>query len=305
LGQEALEIHQQTVRLEVPAVIAMLQEGTLKPASIDVGCINVMRLRGEPTVPTPVAKSVHEGDGFYVNSQLVDVKRRRLWRGCELVFEGSCAEGDLAIFEGGQKWTCEQSSPFDTVRFNLPFEEVSRFALENGRPGFEGFNCKPGTIDYIVRGLALALLPSIEDPAAASPVFLEQVILAMLTHLTQNYAGLYFPPRKAGVLATWQERRAVEFLAAHISTPFSIADLAAECDLSRSYFIKAFGVTFGKTPYRWLMEFRLVRAKEMLKEQYTLADIAAACGFSDQSHFTRAFVGATGTSPGNWRKQSK
>ncbi|MBA2590335.1 MAG: helix-turn-helix transcriptional regulator, partial [Alphaproteobacteria bacterium] len=33
--------------------------------------------------------------------------------------------------------------------------------------------------------------------------------------------------------------------------------------------------------------------------------IAAACGFADQSHFTRAFSRHTGTTPGQWRRQKR
>ncbi len=36
--------------------------------------------------------------------------------------------------------------------------------------------------------------------------------------------------------------------------------------------------------------------------EYPLADIAAACGFADQSHFTRVFARSMGTPPGSWRR---
>ena len=271
-------------------------------ASIEVGGINLMRFRAEGDGDTAVVSTVETGDNFYVNSQLLPVRASRLWRGADLLWADARPEGDLSILDRGERWTIEQTSPFDTVRFSLPEKEIERFALENGRPGFGGFQCQPGTIDYIAKGLSLAVLPSLENPASANLVFLEQVVLAMLTHLTQSYGGLHFPPRQSGVLAAWQERRAAEFLSSHLNVPFSIATLAAECGLSRSYFIKAFRATFGNTPYKWLMEYRLLRAKEMLKEDSTLAEIAAACGFSDQSHFTRTFTAATGTSPGAWRK---
>lgn len=262
-----------------------------------------MRFRAEANEDAPDISTVEAGDSFHVSSQLIAVRKSTLWRGSDLLWDSSRVEGDLSILDRGQRWTIEQSSPFDTVRFGLPEKEVERFALENGRPGFEGFVCQPGTVDYIAKGLSLAVLPSLENPSSANLMFLEQVVLAMLTHLTQSYGGLHFPPRQPGVLAAWQERRATEFLASHLNIPFSITTLAAECGLSRSYFIKAFRATFGNTPYKWLMEYRLLRAKDMLKDEVSLAEVAAACGFSDQSHFTRTFTAATGASPGAWRKK--
>jgi hypothetical protein len=40
----------------------------------------------------------------------------------------------------------------------------------------------------------------------------------------------------------------------------------------------------------------------MLRQQeMTLSDVALACGFADQSHFTRVFTPMTGISPVAWR----
>jgi transcriptional regulator GlxA family with amidase domain len=62
----------------------------------------------------------------------------------------------------------------------------------------------------------------------------------------------------------------------------------------------------GTSPYRWLLLQRVSRAKSLLrKADWSLADIAAACGFADQSHFTRVFTSIVGASPGAWRKQAQ
>jgi AraC-like DNA-binding protein len=49
---------------------------------------------------------------------------------------------------------------------------------------------------------------------------------------------------------------------------------------------------------------RVLRAKSLLRDPMRpLSDIATACGFADQSHFTRVFTSLVGASPGAWRKQ--
>jgi AraC-like DNA-binding protein len=56
-------------------------------------------------------------------------------------------------------------------------------------------------------------------------------------------------------------------------------------------------------PHRWLMHRRIARAKDLIRRgEDAFAGIALACGFSDQSHLTRAFAKATGLTPGRWRK---
>jgi AraC family transcriptional regulator len=52
-----------------------------------------------------------------------------------------------------------------------------------------------------------------------------------------------------------------------------------------------------------LVEQRIEKAKQLLvNTSLSLAKIALACGFSDQSHFGRVFSRATHTSPGAWRR---
>lgn len=283
-----------------------IRDGLRKPAksSIKASSIVITRMSYDKfdLPPSPVIPS---DDAFSVITQLTDFQSHKLWRGGSLVYEGGHARGALAITDLRDQWQCHHQSPFDNVRFHIPFSQVKSFANEVGRPEFDGFMCPPGTKDDVVLGLAQALLPALENPQNASQLFLEQVNLAILAHLTQTYGGLHFPSRKNGVLAPWQERRATDFLAAHLTAQFSIADLATACGLSRSYFIKAFKESFGRTPYRWLMEYRVARAKELLLLDTPIAEIAVSCGFADQSHLTRVFSGFVGEAPGTWRRQNR
>jgi AraC-like DNA-binding protein len=106
-----------------------------------------------------------------------------------------------------------------------------------------------------------------------------------------------------GGLAPLQERRAKELLAANLSGELPLAVLARECGLSASQFSRAFRRSVGMPPHRWMVQQRIERAKALLREQRaTLTEVALACGFSDQSHFTRAFTAWTGASPGRWRR---
>jgi AraC-like DNA-binding protein len=273
-------------------------------SSVRASAITVTRMRSDRD-DLPIAPPSAPDEAFYVISQLKDMRHHRLWKGGSLVYDGGHARGALAITDLRDEWQCQHLSAFDNVRFRIPFDHLRAFALEIGRPEFTGLQCPAGTRDDVVLGLAQALLPALEDPKSCSRLFIEQVTLAIVTHLTQTYGGLYFPGRRKGALAPWQEKRATEFLAAHINVEFTIAELAEKCDLSRSYFIKAFRATFGRTPYRWLLEYRVARAKDLLISDMPIAEIAVACGFADQSHMTRVFSDIAGEPPGNWRRLNR
>ncbi|CDM62548.1 MULTISPECIES: helix-turn-helix domain-containing protein [Rhizobium] len=266
--------------------------------------VTITRLNydGHDLPPRAVNKRI---DAFNVITQLVDFSHHRLWRGENLVHDGGHKRGTLAITDLRDEWRCHHLSPFDNVRFQIPFSYIRQFAFEVGRPEFTHIRCQPGTRDDVILGLAQALLPAFHNPKTASQLFLEQIVLAMMTHLAQNYGGLHFPSHRKGTLAPWQEKRATEFLSAHVNSQVSIDEVAEACNLSRSYFIKAFKETFGKPPYRWLIEYRVARAKDFLASDMPIAEIATACGFADQSHMTRIFSEVVGEPPGHWRKHSR
>jgi AraC family transcriptional regulator len=157
-----------------------------------------------------------------------------------------------------------------------------------------------------VASLGRALIPALTSPGETSALFIDPLALAINTHLAQTYGGLCMPtPRQQGRLSRRQERRAKEFLVQHAGDDISIAAVATECGLSRSYFIKAFRETTGTTPHRWLREHRVQQAKELLAQAATpIAEIAAACGFADQSHLTRVFTSLLGMPPGAWRREN-
>jgi transcriptional regulator GlxA family with amidase domain len=106
-----------------------------------------------------------------------------------------------------------------------------------------------------------------------------------------------------GALATWQLRRVVAFIECRLETPLTMYDLAPLVRLSPGYFARAFKLSFGMTPHAYIYRRRMERAQElMLTTNETLCQIAAACGFADQAHFTRRFRQFFRETPNVWRR---
>jgi AraC family transcriptional regulator len=64
------------------------------------------------------------------------------------------------------------------------------------------------------------------------------------------------------------------------------------------HFTRVFTRSVGVTPYRYVVHLRLRRALELIRERRSgLAEIAAATGFSDQSHLSRWVRRVHGVSP--------
>lgn len=125
-----------------------------------------------------------------------------------------------------------------------------------------------------------------------------------------TYRGVCRQPGKDGgifrrrpLLADWQVNLAKTFLRSRLSQQVSISEVAGACGLSACYFIKAFTETVGIAPYSWLIMQRIERACLLIARDQALAQVALECGFTDQSHFTKAFARQIGTTPARWRQR--
>ena len=106
-----------------------------------------------------------------------------------------------------------------------------------------------------------------------------------------------------GGLATWQQRRLVTYVDAHLSESIRVADLAALLDLSESHFSRAFRRSFGTSAHEYVTRRRIEVAQSlMLESREPLCAIALQAGLCDQTHFTRVFRRIVGQTPYVWRR---
>lgn len=90
-------------------------------------------------------------------------------------------------------------------------------------------------------------------------------------------------------------------LADEVTTPPSLAELAADLGLSRYQLLRAFRTTMGIPPYAWLAQHRVNRARGLLETGLRPAEVAALVGFADQAHLTRWFRRVLGVTPAAYR----
>ena len=100
-----------------------------------------------------------------------------------------------------------------------------------------------------------------------------------------------------------QVRENIErYIRSHYTTELSMQDVARAMNYSEAYFCKLFKQCFKVNFSAWLNEFRVEKAKEMLRDtRLSIREISLACGYTDANYFARVFKRITGRTPSEYR----
>ncbi len=97
--------------------------------------------------------------------------------------------------------------------------------------------------------------------------------------------------------------KAIYFIKNNFDKEFSLDEIAAKANYSPYHFIRVFKAETGKTPFQYLLEIKIAKAKELLnKSSKPITEICYDCGFNNRSHFSVIFKRKTGNTPSSYRK---
>lgn len=110
----------------------------------------------------------------------------------------------------------------------------------------------------------------------------------------------------SGLLAALRDPRLARAILALHRQPgreWTVAQLAAECHISRSVFAQRFETTIGVPPLRYATELRMRLARQLLTHERVSIDVVARrLGYTSQAAFSRAFKRVIGKPPGACRQ---
>jgi AraC family transcriptional regulator len=264
----------------------------------------VTRLHSETALAARTAPLPAE-PAFTVQVQLRPVAPVQYWqRGRSIALEAAQQEGSVSILDLQQEPSVYLGSAFDTVQFYIPRAALDEFADENHGCRCETLSWPVGQVDSGLKNLASCLLPALEQAHVSSELYVDHLVFAAYAYIARTYGGIKVAPSLVrGGLAPWQLKRALEMLKANLDGQIGLSEVARECKLSVSHFVRAFKQTVGQPPYRWLLQQRIDTAKELLlHSDCSMVEIALKCGFADQACFIRAFRKLLDATPGEWRR---
>ncbi|WP_245456160.1 AraC family transcriptional regulator [Mesorhizobium sp. M2A.F.Ca.ET.043.05.1.1] len=229
------------------------------------------------------------------------------------VFKGNSAtdhdfgENSVYVRDFSEHYKADLRGSFDFVLLEVTNAALARIADREGESSRVDLSRGVHDADPVLAGLLGALFSTSPQPSKPSALFIDQMSVAIGTHILQRYgAGEPAPPGRRYALSSRRVATVVEMIDSRLNGNISIDNLASACGLSSAVFTSAFRETTGKTPHQWLMKRRVEKSRGLLlNSNLSLVEIARSCGFTDQSHFTRIFARETGTPPGAWRRNQR
>lgn len=100
-------------------------------------------------------------------------------------------------------------------------------------------------------------------------------------------------------------RNAINYIQENFSNNLQIEDIATASNCSTSYLSRIFKKHLGKSPYCYLTEYRLFIAEKLLRNQFSVTDVALMSGFGDCSVFIKRFKKSFGITPLKYKELYK
>lgn len=124
-------------------------------------------------------------------------------------------------------------------------------------------------------------------------------------HLVDQFAGGSACGSRRRGLDRLTRARLMEYLEYGLDSEISLAALAELAEMPVAEFSAAFAAAFGTTPYQFVLDRRMHRAKTLLATTtMSITDIAMAVGFSTPSHFATTFKNRVGMPPSAYRRHA-
>jgi len=155
--------------------------------------------------------------------------------------------------------------------------------------------------DPVISNIAGVLSRELMGGQPGAQVYAESLAQILAVHLLRNYA-------KARPVADLPQVRApsrpvalaMQYIQANFAEDIGLADIAGAARVSSYHLSRLFKQVTGMTPHQYLIEVRVNNARALLSAgagKGSLADIADAVGFADQSHLTRHVKRLLGVTP--------
>jgi AraC family transcriptional regulator len=246
----------------------------------------------------------HDHSSILLSMQL-SASLRLDWRSGRGAGSAQVDAGSLTLHGLSSCYRSLWTGSYDRLLFELDPVQLER--LTEGRfPGgrvdvAERWIFKDARIEYLLRTLQVEL----EQGVPTGRIFGEQVGNTLAILLAEQYAvvapGMF---ASCGRLPKSRLNMVYEYVEANLSRDISLSALATTAAMSPFYFARLFKQTTGITPHQYVVQRRIERAKEMLRDpNISVLEVGIRVGYLDPKHFRDLFRRVVRATPTEYRSR--
>lgn len=228
----------------------------------------------------------------------------------------------IGFIEGGQRRMFCQNQEYiigkgDILLFN-PYDNHGCEQFDHKPLDYRSLNIEPEVLEKVFQHKPHFKAPVVSQSELAKQLYdLHQMITEEAPALNKQEAFYFLmkqlietysdtPEEKASAANANANEQKVQdvqqYIETHLTENISLDDLGELVSMNKYSLLRAFTKFRGITPYRYLQTIRVNYAKELLAQGMKPIDVAAAAGFSDQSHLTHFFSEFIGLTPGQYQQ---
>ncbi|MFF0549744.1 helix-turn-helix domain-containing protein [Streptomyces sp. NPDC004311] len=191
-------------------------------------------------------------------------------------------DAELMLLALGPQWLDAQAQE-SGVRMRSPLELAPDFHFT----------------DPLLTLLVHRLVAAYEAPGPADSLYTESLVQAAAAVVLRRCATGAEPEARPGGLSARRLAELRDYIHTHLERRLTLEELSAVAGVSTAHLNRMFRASLGESPHQYVLRQRAERARNaLLHSDDSIADIAVANGFADQSHLTRVLRRATGLTPG-------
>jgi AraC family transcriptional regulator len=204
---------------------------------------------------------------------------------------GLYSKGDLLVTPADTRLATQAEGDVHMVQLRVQDSFLRQVAGETLEQDSDRLELVPTfqTRDAQIEAIATLLLTELHRESCGSQLYVESLANVLAVHLLRHHATTRVPlPAYEGGLPQRQLLQVLDYIDAHLGREITLAELAELVEISQFHFGRLFKQSLGLSPYQYLLQQRVERAKTLLKRtDKPIVAIARECGFN--SHSQRNF----------------